>query len=205
MPSPPTTDPNARLAQIPNIITVLRILLVLPTAWLLWHSRYSEAFVLAVIAGASDALDGFLARRFNWLSRFGAAMDPVADKLLVIVLFVVFTLQGHLPLWLAVLVIMRDVVILSGAGFYRLFFEPINFSPTFVSKANTALQLVTLGLLLFGLCEFGMVSELAMRVVNPFCFAALAVLGVWSGVDYVVTWGRRAVHRARSGRTHRAP
>ena len=104
------------MSQIPNIITVLRILLVLPTGWMLWHERFMEAFVLMLIAGLSDAFDGFLARRFNWMSKLGATLDPLADKLLVAAMFIIFTLQGHIPLWLALIVLIRDFTIIAGAG-----------------------------------------------------------------------------------------
>jgi cardiolipin synthase len=184
-------------AQIPNIITLVRIFLVLPTAVLLWRGMYPQALVIMSIAGASDALDGWLARRYNWLSSFGAAMDPVADKLLVAVVFVIFTVQGHIPIWVAAIVLGRDGVIMAGAGVYRLLFESIEFSPTFISKANTATQIVMLLLLLLALCEFSIFSELAFALVDPFCFYLLAVLGIASGLDYVITWGRRALRNAK--------
>jgi cardiolipin synthase len=184
---------TARISNLPNVITVLRILLVIPTGWLLLRAHYVEALVLMAIAGASDALDGWLARRFDWTSRFGAAMDPIADKLLVASTFVIFTVQGHIPVWVAAIVLGRDAVIMAGAGAYRLFYEPIEFAPTFVSKANTATQIVTLLMLLFGLCGFGLFSELAVRLVDPWCFYLLAVLGLSSGADYVITWGLKAL------------
>lgn len=189
--------PRMTVAQIPNIITVVRIVLVLPTAVLLWQNLYPEALVVMSIAGASDALDGWLARRFNWLSSFGAAMDPVADKLLVAVVFIIFVVQGHIPLWVAVIVLGRDAVIMAGAGVYRFLFESIEIAPTFISKANTATQIVMLLLLLFWLCEFSILSELAHALVDPYCFYLLAVLGIASGLDYVVTWGRRAWRKTR--------
>ena len=192
---------DLNLSQLPNIITIARILLVVPTVWLLLESRYVEALVLMAVAGASDALDGWMARRFGWMSRFGAAMDPVADKLLVAATFIVFTLQEHIPLWVAAIVLGRDAVIMAGAGAYRLFFEPIQFAPTFISKANTAMQIVALLTLLFGLCGFGAVSELARLLVDPWCFYLLAVLGLSSGVDYVITWGRKAWLQRR-GQSH---
>jgi cardiolipin synthase len=185
-------------AQIPNIITVARIALVLPTAWLLWEGRYVQALVLMSIAGASDAVDGWLARRLGAVSQFGAAIDPVADKLLVAAMFVIFAVQDHLPLWLAVIVLGRDVVILAGAGVYRLLFGQIRFSPTLVSKANTAIQIAVVLLLLLKLCEFGAVSRLAGAVIEPYGFYLLALLGIASGVDYVVTWSLRAWREARS-------
>ena len=187
-------------SQIPNIITVARILLVIPTGWLLWETQYVNALILMSIAGASDALDGWLARRFQWTSQFGAAMDPVADKLLVAALFVVFTIQGHIPLWVAVIVLTRDFVIMVGAGIYRALFERISFEPTFVSKANTAMQIIMLLMLLLSLCGFGLLSDLSGQLVDPFIFYILAVLGVSSGIDYVITWGQRAWHSDRLGR-----
>jgi cardiolipin synthase len=180
------------LSRLPNIITVVRILLVVPTGWLLLETHYVDALVLMAIAGASDALDGWMARRFGWISRFGAAMDPVADKLLVAITFVIFTIQGHIPLWVAAIVLGRDAVIMAGAGAYRLFFEPIEFAPTLVSKANTAAQIVMLLTLLLGLCGFGVLSNIAVALVDPWCFYLLAALGLISGADYVITWGLRA-------------
>ena len=186
------------MSQLPNVITVLRILLVIPTGWLLLETRYVEALGLMAVAGASDALDGWMARRFGWMSQFGAAMDPVADKLLVAVTFIIFTVQGYIPIWVAAIVLGRDAVILTGAGAYRLFFEPIEFAPTFISKANTATQIVMLLMLLLGLCGFGQISELTLRVVDPWCFYLLAALGVVSGADYIRTWGRKAWRHGRN-------
>ena len=189
---------NLTLAQLPNAITVLRIVLVVPTGILLWQADYAWALLLMAIASASDALDGALARGFGWTSHFGAAMDPVADKLLVGTLFVVFWLQGHIPTWLASIVVTRDLLILVGAGIYRWLFEKIDFAPTFVSKANTAMQITMLLLLLLALCELGVLSDVAGVLVNPYCFWLLALLGVTSGIDYVITWGLRAWRNART-------
>ena len=183
-------------SQIPNVITLLRILLIIPTGWLLWSARYPEALVLMAIAGASDALDGALARRYQWDSKFGAAMDPVADKLLVVVMFVIFTLQGHIPLWLAIVVITRDTIILGGAGVYWLLFRKMDMSPTFASKANTATQIITVILMLLALCQFGWLSEMVMLLLDPWVFYGLALLGVGSGIDYVITWSSKAWRKA---------
>ena len=181
------------LSNIPNIITVLRILLVFPTAWFLWEARFLEAFVLMIVTGLSDALDGYLARRFNWMSRLGATLDPLADKFLVAAVFIVFTLQGHIPLWVAAIVLVRDFTIVAGAGVYKLLYEEVEISPTFLSKANTAMQIITLCLVLASLLPFGLLTEFAAQAVQP-CFYLLAVLGFGSGLDYVVTWGSKA-HR----------
>lgn len=183
---------------IPNAVTIVRIILVLPTAWLLWQHDYYSAFILMAIAGASDALDGWLARQFNWTSWLGAALDPLADKLLVAVMFIVFTLQSHIPLWVAIIVLGRDAIIFAGAVAYRILFHDIEFIPSFVSKANTALQIFMLLFLLLGLCDFGQFSHVALSLVDPWCFYLLAVLGIGSGVDYMATWGRKAWRELRS-------
>lgn len=180
------------LAHLPNAITLTRILLVLPIAWLLWRVRYPEALLLVAVAGVSDAVDGALARRFNWRSEFGALLDPLADKAMVVVLFVALAMQGQLPLWLAAVVVTRDAVILAGAAVYRLLFGKITMAPTLVSKANTAVQVVVLLLVLFGLCGFGAASEMALRLADPACFYLVALLSVLSGLDYVVAWSLKA-------------
>jgi len=184
--------------HIPNIISVIRILLVIPTAYALWQNMYQQALVLMFIAGVSDAVDGALARRFNWMSELGKALDPIADKLLVGAMIIVFTVQEHLPLWVALIVLSRDFIILLGAAAYRRWFERVGFNPTFLSKANTAIQIVTLLLLLLALCEFDTLSAWASAAVDPHLFYVLAVLGVASGADYVVTWGQRGWKTGRS-------
>ncbi len=185
-------------AQIPNLITVARIAMVAPVGLLLWYGSVREALILMAVASASDALDGWLARHFGWMSRFGAAMDPVADKLLVGTLFVIFTLKGIIPIWVALIVLGRDVIILGGALAYRLLFETIEFAPTYLSKANTAVQIVLLLLLLIAQCGFDWISGAAALLADPYGFWVLAALGLTSGLDYVITWSLRAVCRAKA-------
>jgi cardiolipin synthase len=185
------------LAHLPNAISFARIVLVFPTAWLLWNGSYVQALILMSIAGASDAVDGWLARRMNSVSELGAALDPVADKLLVAALFIIFTIQGHLPLWLALIVLGRDLIIFAGALVYRILFGDIVLNPTVISKANTAVQIAALLLLLLSLCQFGMISDIAGELVEPYCFVLLALLGIGSGIDYVLTWGWQALRRSR--------
>jgi cardiolipin synthase len=182
------------IGQLPNVLTLVRILLVAPIAWAIWTADYRLALLLLVVAGVSDLLDGELARRFNWQSEFGATIDPVADKLLVFVLAVLLTVQTHVPLWLALIVVLRDVVILAGAAVYRVLFGELEVAPTWISKVNTAVQVIILGMVLLALCRFAGVSDWMQALVAPWGFLLLAVLAIWSGMDYVVTWGRRAVH-----------
>ena len=160
------------MSQIPNAISVGRIILVVPTAWCLWTGQYVDALVLMAIAGASDAVDGWLARRFNWSSQFGAAIDPLADKFLVGVLFLVFAIQGQLAVWAVAVVVGRDLVIMAGALSYRMLFRHIEFQPTLISKANTAMQISIVLLILLGLCEFPTISDLAMSIAQPYSFGS---------------------------------
>ncbi len=183
------------MSALPNLITVLRILLVGPLGWFLSQSRYQEAMVIFIVAGLSDALDGLLARHYGWMSRAGAILDPLADKLLVVTLIVVLTVQQHIPLWLAVAIIGRDVVIMAGALAYRLWFREITVAPTLLSKANTAVQVITLALLLVGLAYPALGDGLILQAVDPYCFYLLAALAVVSGTDYVLTWGRKAMRK----------
>ena len=189
--------------HIPNAITIVRILVVIPTAWLLWRTHYMDAFYLMLVAGVSDALDGFLARRCNWMSKLGATLDPLADKLLVTAMFIVFALQGHIPLWVAAIVLVRDVTIVCGAGVYKLLYEEVEISPTFVSKANTAMQIITVLLLMLSLLQIEGLSPIALQLVDPFCFYILAVLGVSSGIDYVITWGSKAYREGKQRKLYK--
>ena len=181
--------------RIPNAITVIRIALIVPIAILLWTSDYVGVLILMAVAACSDALDGALARRFSWTSRLGAIADPLADKILVGVTFMIFVLQSHVPLWLAVIVISRDLIILVGALIYRLLFDEIDIHPTFVSKANTAFQITMLVLVLGQLVGLEPLSSIAVAVLDPWGFALVALLGLMSGIDYVITWSYRAIKR----------
>ncbi len=113
-----------------------------PVVWLLWHGDFVTTLWLFFIAGFSDGLDGFLARRFGWRSRLGGILDPLADKFLMVSTFITLTLIGLLPLWLAALVVGRDLVIVTGGVIYNWLFGAVQPQPTDISKLNTILQLV---------------------------------------------------------------
>ena len=181
------------IRQLPNLITIARLVLVPPAGWLLWHQDYGVALVVIAVAGLSDFIDGELARRFDWRSRFGEFADPLADKLLVSVVFVVLVLQQHIPIWLVVVVVLRDAVILGGAAAYRLLFHDIEISPPFVSKANTAVQVVLPILVLVTLLDIPTLSGLVAAIVDPWLFGIAAAFAIWSGLDYVISWSRRAI------------
>ncbi|MGI9325718.1 MAG: CDP-alcohol phosphatidyltransferase family protein [Pseudomonadales bacterium] len=185
------------MSWLPNAISILRILLVFPTAWLLWQREYSWALLLMTVAGISDGLDGYLARRYNWFTQFGAIIDPLADKLLVVVMFVVFVLQDLFPLWLLAIIIGRDLIIVIGGVTYRVLFGPFEMAPSLLSKANTAAQIVLVVMTLVALCNFGDLSRLCEQLVRPYGHWLLAILGLSSGLHYVATWGYRALVQMR--------
>ena len=186
--------------HLPNAISIMRMLLVVPAGWLLWQSAVAEALVLIAIAGISDAVDGLLARRYNWRTRLGAIADPAADKLLSLVVFVVLAVQGHVPWWLLGLVVGRDLVIVIGAMAYRQVLGNFDVQPTLLSKVNTGLQVVMLVLVVVGLADFGWVATIAATVADPFGFIVVGVSCVLSGVHYVVVWSLRAAAGIRERR-----
>lgn len=180
-----------RARDIPNLITFGRLLLVAPVTWALLDGRYPLALGLFFVAGFSDALDGFLAKHYGWTSRLGALLDPLADKALLISCYAALVWNGLLPLWLLGLVALRDVVIVAGAILYNYRVEPLDASPTLVSKLNTLLQIVlVLLVILHQATGFGDSAWTSWLVY------AVTVSIIWSGLDYVITWGRRARKRA---------
>lgn len=186
-----------KFRHLPNAISVMRMVLVVPAGWLLWQSAVAEALVLIAVAGLSDAVDGLLARRYNWRTRFGAIADPAADKLLSLVVFVVLAVQGHVPWWLLGIVVGRDLVIVFGAMAYRQVLGNFDVQPTLLSKVNTGLQVVMLLLVVVGLADFGWVAAMASTVVDPVGFVVVGISCVLSGLHYVVVWSLRAASGIR--------
>lgn len=181
------------LSWLPNALCVLRMLLSVPTAWLLLRGEYGLTVAVFFIAAFSDAADGYLAKRFHWQSELGKALDPLADKLLLVITFLTLAYLRLVPLWLAILVVLRDVVITVGAIVYRVLYGPLtDAAPTLISKANTLVQIAYVG---------GVV--LAMAIGWPWPWAlrftvwVVALTTLSSGADYVLTYSRRAVQHAR--------
>ena len=175
------------LQQIPNLISILRILLVVPVAWALLGERFGLGLVLFAVAGISDGLDGFLAKRFGWRSRLGAFLDPLADKLLLVAGFLSVGWLGLIPWWLVVLVILRDVVIVGGALAYHFTVGRFDAQPTPLSKMNTLMQIV---LVLVVVVDGGLFAMPGWIIT--LCVGIVTVTTSLSGVDYVLEWSRRA-------------
>ncbi|MGI9290479.1 MAG: CDP-alcohol phosphatidyltransferase family protein [Gammaproteobacteria bacterium] len=184
----------SKLAMIPNLICVLRILLVVPIIHYLINLEFRSALVLIVIAGLSDGLDGFLARRFNWTSRFGGLLDPLADKLLFVGVFGSLTWVGLVPLWLLAVVLARDIIIVSGAVAYEMLIGPVEPNPSKVGKLNTVLALLYLFFVMTNQI-YAWPPDVTIIVSG----AGVLVVSLVSGLDYVLTWARLAI---KNGKAH---
>ena len=191
MPSP--------LRHLPNALTILRMLLVPLLALRVLQHDYEAALCIAFIAAITDALDGLLARRFGWQSRLGGILDPLADKLMLVVSFVVLTLVGAIPLWLTLLIVVRDVLIVSGAVTYHYRVGPFDASPSMMSKIATVLQILLVLLVLLQLARVWPAPDALKFALT----VATALLSVASGLHYVVRWGGRARRVAQQRRHER--
>ena len=172
---------------LPNAITITRMVMALPLLWLLMNGHYPQAFWLAVLAGATDALDGFIAKRFDCRSVLGGILDPVADKLLLSACFFGLWWSEHLPTWLVAIVLVRDLVILLGAYLWWRLIGAFQPAPTGISKMTTLAQLVLVAMVLAHLAGLDVTQDW----LPPLLLATAAVTLV-SGADYVVRYGWRA-------------
>jgi cardiolipin synthase len=180
------------LRWLPNAICVVRMLLVLPIAATLLAGDYPRTLALFAVAAASDGLDGWLAKHYGWTTLLGKLLDPIADKVLLVSVFLTLAWVGLVPGWLTLTVVLRDVVIVSGAIAYRLLIGTVVGRPTIVSKLNTLLQLSLV---------LAVIAAAIWRELPP---ALLTVLGaatfvttVASGIDYVLTYARLARRESR--------
>ncbi len=180
------------LHYLPNALTLSRLLLAGPLGFFILQQNYQWALATALLAGVTDALDGLLARRLGALSRFGAALDPIADKVLVIVAFVCFARTGLVPWYLALVVIARDLVIVAGAACYHWLIGAFEFAATRLSKANMAIQI--------SFCILVLAAQVApwipQAAITAGAAAVLFIAGA-SGCDYVLKWSARAIQQRR--------
>lgn len=172
---------------IPNLISSLRILLVAPLALYLISKNYTASLGVFLLAGFSDALDGYLARRFNWTSRLGALLDPIGDKLLMVTTYLILGLQALMPMWLVLAVILRDVIIVSGGLMYRLLVGEVIIEPIISSKINMVLQVLLMFSLLLSLSLYPL-PQILLQILMWLVLLSTLI----SGSCYVYQWGRRA-------------
>ena len=188
------------LRHLPNLVTILRMLLVVPLCWLIDKGQYEGALVIAAVAGFSDAVDGFLAKHYGWQTWVGGILDPIADKLLLMAAFLWLAFAGDVPEWLAALVIGRDLVIVGGAIAYYGLIGRFDAAPTMLSKLTTVVQIV---FVLGELLRLSHWIEMPQGVRNA-AIVVTAALTVASGVHYVLVWSARA-WRTRSVAGRRQP
>jgi cardiolipin synthase len=192
MPDGPAVPAIARPAgltrldvNLPNLITLARLLCVPLAIWLIVEARYGVVFWVFVAAGVSDALDGWIAKRWDQRTPLGALLDPIADKALLAAVYITLGLAGALPQWLVILVVLRDLLIVGG---YPLIHGTDAPQPLFVSKVNTLVQIALVG---FVLARLGLDIE-ADRLTAVLVVAA-GITTVWSGLSYLVRWARLLV------------
>jgi cardiolipin synthase len=178
--------------QIPNVISSIRILLVAPIAAALANHQLNIAVILFGVAALSDAADGFLARHFGWQSELGAVLDPLADKLLLMTVFIALAYLKLVPLWLTAAVVARDLIIVSGALLYRYCFGALDVRPSAASKFNTVCQAVYISSVVVRE-EFSVPSGWLVTVAGALVFVTVVI----SGMDYVLIYGRQALRLAK--------
>ena len=170
---------------IPNLITIARLIMVPLVIVMIGQGRWMTAFVLFLAAGVSDGVDGYIAKRFDMRSELGAYLDPLADKALLVSIYVTLSVTGVLPGWLAITVVSRDIMIVAAIIVSRLMERPVAIKPLFISKLNTAAQIAFAALVL-GTKAFHIdathVESAAMLVV--------AALTIGSATAYLARWLR---------------
>ena len=179
--------------NIPNLISLLRLFCVPLTVWLIINNQVLAAFWIFVFASISDALDGYIAKRFNLQTELGAYLDPIADKALLASVFITLGQAGYLHSWLIFLVVFRDGLILVGAFLCHLIHQNLRIEPLLISKINTAAQFVLITLVL-GLNGYSIVNSV---IIDAMVYV-VAITTLMSGAAYVGVWGMRAA-RMESG------
>jgi len=176
------------------------MLAVIPLVYWLLIGAYQPALLLAFIAGMSDWVDGVLARRYGWTSRFGGIVDPLADKLMLVSLTLTLAYLDEFPLWLAVLILLRDVIIVTGGVIYQRWFGRVDVAPTRLGKWNTALLILLVLLIMLRLNQIQpeVASINILLTLEHWLIWVVTTIILLSGLQYVWVWGRKA---ARS-RTH---
>lgn len=170
---------------IPNLITIGRLFLVPFTIWLIVQGDAVTAFWIFILAGVSDAVDGFLARQFNLRSELGSYLDPLADKVLLVSIYVTFAILNEIPLWVTILIVSRDILIVGAVMLAGMLGQPVAMRPRIISKANTAAQIVLAGLVLGDLAfapDLAMARNVTVVLVGFLTIASTAV--------YAVDWVR---------------
>jgi cardiolipin synthase len=180
------------MLNVPNAITVARLVLVPVMGYFLAAGAYGVALIVFMVAAFTDLIDGYIARAFKLVSTLGATLDPIADKLNMFVATVLLAWQGLIPIWLAAAIVARDVVIVGGVLAYRLAVGRVEMAPTMLSKVNTFIEFTVLLLVMASAAEW-----LDIGAWLPAVFLLVFATVLASGAQYVWVWGRKAVLASR--------
>ncbi len=167
-------------AQLPNFLTLLRIAMVPVVVVLLGDRQYEAALFVFVLAGITDGLDGWIAKRYHLQSAFGAMLDPIADKLLLVSTYTMLTFLGDIPFWLLVIVLFRDFLIVGGYWFLIAMQTAPKVKPIITSKINTFMQIILVVMVLLSKAEY-----LTLTPILPSMFIAVFASTVISGLGYL--------------------
>lgn len=173
--------------NLPNLLTTLRILMVPAVVLLLARGSYAPAMWLFLACGVTDALDGYIARRYGLITQLGAILDPIADKLLIIAPVIVLATKGLLPWWLAFAIVCRDLVIVAGAGCWYRKAGRLDMAPSLPGKINTFVLIALVGIVIGNAAGLLWIAPLL-----PLLFVLSLCSTLFSGIHYVVVWGSRA-------------
>ena len=179
------------MLNLPNILTLSRIMAIPLLAWFLWwpgwEMGYLIAFALYCLMGITDYFDGYLARTSGTVSKLGIFLDPIADKALLVSVYLMLGHQGYVEAWLVIMVVFRDLVILGGAILFQTVTQSLTMQPLTISKVNTFVQFFFVVIVLW-VEAYGLDGGAAIRVIGYI----VAVTTLWSGTAYVITWSHRA-------------
>ena len=173
-----------KFSYLPNAVTLSRLFLVPVLILVLKQEDYVAALAIFLIAGVSDALDGFIAKRFNLVSQLGAVLDPLADKVLLVSAYIMLTWIGHIPFWLVLAVAFRDLLIVGGYLVVTSVMGSVHMNPSYISKLNTVLQIV---LVLAVLAQQAL--SMSIPAVTTILVYLVLITTVASGVHYIWLWG----------------
>lgn len=179
---------NGLFQQLPNLISLARLLAVPVMIFLILQDQLLSAFWVFVAAGISDAVDGALAKRFSLVSEIGTYLDPLADKALLVGVFVTLGYVGHVPVWLVILIVFRDILIVGGALLFQTLTQSLRMEPLFISKVNTTAQL-TLAAVVLARPALGVTLDSVPEMLT----FVVAMTTFLSGAAYVIKWGWMAV------------
>lgn len=180
------------LAWLPNLITLVRILCVPVTIYVILFGHFAAAFWIFVLASLTDALDGLIAKQFSVESEVGAFLDPLADKALLMGVYVMLGYAGHIAVWLVILIVFRDLLIIAGAILFHTITQSLRMEPLLISKVNTLAQILLAALVL---AQLGLELQIT-GLVNALVYVVAATTFL-SGAAYVVKWGLRTVTMER--------